>query len=139
MKGQALVLRTDGASRGNPGHAGIGAVIEAEGSGDRLEFCAYIGRATNNVAEYRALLLGLDEVEKLAPASLTVLSDSELLVRQLSGEYKVKSANLKPLFLDACRRLRRIPGVRILHVRREENERADRLANRAIDAHCQDV
>ncbi len=139
MRGGELRLRTDGASRGNPGHAGIGAVLESAETGEALEFSAYIGQTTNNVAEYRALLLGLDEAEKLSPSSLTVLSDSELMVRQLSGEYKVKSPNLRPLFLDACRRLRRFPGVRILHVGREENARADRLANRAIDAHFQDV
>jgi ribonuclease HI len=139
MKGRSLRLRTDGASRGNPGHAGVGAVIESEGTAESLEFSAYIGETTNNVAEYRALLLGLDEAEKLAPSALTVLSDSELLVKQLNGEYKVKSANLKPLFLEASRRLQRLPAVRILHVKREENERADRLANRAIDAHLQDV
>ena len=139
MKGKSLTLRTDGASRGNPGPAGIGAVIEVDGTGERIELCAYIGEATNNVAEYRALLLALAEAEKLSPASLTVRSDSELLVRQLNGEYKVKSSLLKPLFLDAVRRLRRFPSARILHVRREENAKADLLANRAIDAHFKNV
>ena len=139
MRGGALLLRTDGASRGNPGHAGIGAVLEESGTGETLEFGAYIGETTNNVAEYRALLLGLEEAERLAPASLTVLSDSELMVRQLTGAYKVKSPKLRPLYLEACRRLRHFNGVRILHVGREENARADRLANRAIDAHFQDA
>jgi ribonuclease HI len=139
MKGKNLTLRTDGASRGNPGPAGIGAVIEADGTGEQIELCAYIGETTNNVAEYRALLLALTEAEKLSPASLTVRSDSELLVRQLNGEYKVKSARLKPLFLEAVRRLRRFPSARILHVGREENKKADLLANRAIDAHFKNV
>jgi ribonuclease HI len=139
MKGKKLTLRTDGASRGNPGPAGIGAVIEADGTGEQIELCAYIGETTNNVAEYRALLLALTEAEKLSPASLTVRSDSELLVRQLNGEYKVKSARLKPLFLEAVRRLRRFPSARILHVGREENKKADLLANRAIDAHFKNV
>ena len=139
MSGKSLTLRTDGASRGNPGPAGIGAVIEVDGTGEQVELCAYIGEATNNVAEYRALLLALAEAEKLSPASLTVRSDSELLVRQLNGEYKVKSSLLKPLFLDAVRRLRRFPSARILHVRREENAKADLLANRAIDAHFKNV
>jgi ribonuclease HI len=139
MKGKPLTLRTDGASRGNPGPAGIGAVIEADGTGEQIELCAYIGETTNNVAEYRALLLALAEAEKLSPASITVRSDSELLVRQLKGEYKVKSARLKPLFREAVRRLRRFPSARILHVGREENKKADLLANRAIDAHFKNV
>ncbi|MBI5420233.1 MAG: ribonuclease HI family protein [Deltaproteobacteria bacterium] len=139
MKGKPLLLRTDGASRGNPGPAGIGVVIEAEGTGERTELCDYIGETTNNVAEYRALILALTEAEKLSPSSVTVLSDSELLVRQLNGEYRVKSANLKPLFLEAVRLLRRLPGARILHVDREENHEADLLANRAIDEHFKNV
>ena len=139
MKGHSLTLRTDGASRGNPGPAGIGAVIESDGTGLKVELCAYIGETTNNVAEYRALLLALDEAEKHSPASITVRSDSELLVRQLNGLYKVKSPHLKPLYLDAVRRLRRFPEARILHVGREENTEADLLANRAIDAHFKKV
>lgn len=139
MKGRALTLRTDGASRGNPGPAGIGVVIETDGVADRLEFCEYIGETTNNVAEYRALLLALDEAEKLSPSSVTVRSDSELLVRQLNGIYKVKSKHLKPLVIEAARRLRRFPAARILHVGREENGMADLLANRAIDAHFKKV
>ncbi len=135
MSGRGISIRTDGASRGNPGPAGIGVVIEPEGGGPPLEFGAYIGETTNNVAEYKALLLGLGEAEKLSPDAVTVLSDSELMVRQLNGEYKVKSAHLRPLFLEAVRRLRRFPSVRIRHVGREENGRADLLANRAIDAH----
>ncbi len=139
MKGKAVTLRTDGASRGNPGPAGIGVVIEADGEPGRLEFFEYIGETTNNVAEYRALLRGLSEAEKIGAAALTVRSDSELLVRQLNGEYKVKAGHLKPLFLDAVRRLRRFPAARILHVGREENAAADFLANRAIDDHFQKV
>jgi ribonuclease HI len=139
VKGRPLILRTDGASRGNPGPAGIGVTIEAEGTADSAEYCAYIGETTNNVAEYRALLLALEEAEKLSPPSITVRSDSELLVRQLNGVYKVKSAHLKPLFLEAVRRLRRFPEARILHVGREENIKADLLANRAIDAHFRKV
>ncbi|HEU5359567.1 MAG TPA: ribonuclease HI family protein [Candidatus Deferrimicrobiaceae bacterium] len=136
-EGRAVTVRTDGASRGNPGPAGIGVVLEVEGDPDRIERFEYIGETTNNVAEYRALLLALSEAEKLAPSSLTILSDSELLVRQLNGEYRVKSDLLKPLYREACLRLRRFPGARILHVERGENQAADRLANRAIDAHFQ--
>ncbi len=139
MRGKPVTLRTDGASRGNPGPAGIGVVLEAEGGAGRLEFFEYIGETTNNVAEYRALLRGLSEAEKVAPASLTVKCDSELLVRQLNGQYKVKAGHLRPLFLDAVRRLRAFPAARILHVGREENAAADLLANRAIDDHFQKV
>ncbi len=135
MKGRAVTVRTDGASRGNPGPAGIGVVVEVEGEFPPVEHCAYIGEATNNVAEYRALLLALAEAEKLSPSSLTVLSDSELLVRQLTGEYRVRSDLLKPLHEEVRRRLRGFPGTRILHVGRGENRDADRLANRAIDDH----
>lgn len=135
MREKGVTARTDGASRGNPGPAGIGVVLEVDGDSRPIECSEYIGEATNNVAEYRALLLALSEAEKLSPSSLTILSDSELLVRQLNGEYRVKSDLLKPLYQEACRRLRGFPGARILHVEREENQAADRLANRAIDDH----
>ncbi len=131
----AVTVRVDGASRGNPGPAGIGAVLEFGDGRDPVEMNAYIGETTNNVAEYRALLLALEEAGRHAPGSLTVYSDSELLVRQLKGEYKVKAEHLRPLYQEACRRLRAFPTVRILHVGREENRRADLLANRAIDQH----
>lgn len=130
-----MTLRTDGAARGNPGPAGIGVVLESEPGEPVVEVAAYIGETTNNVAEYRALLRGLEEAEKVAPRSLTVLCDSELLVRQLNGLYKVRADHLKPLFAEASRRLRAFPRARIMHVGRQENSRADRLANRAIDEH----
>ena len=137
MKGKPVTVRTDGASRGNPGPSGIGVVLEMEGASHRIERFEYIGEATNTVAEYRALLLALAEAEKISPSSLTIFSDSELIVRQLAGEYRVKSDLLRPLHREACRRLRGFPGVRILHVERGENRHADRLANRAIDDHFQ--
>lgn len=128
-----MILRTDGACRGNPGPAGIGVVLEVEGEGTSLEFFEYIGETTNNVAEYRALLKGLEEAEKLSPSRLTVYSDSELMVRHLSGAYKVKSEGLRPLYLEAVARLKRFPSAKVLHVMREENRKADLLANRGID------
>ncbi len=139
MKGRALTLWTDGASRGNPGPAGIGVLIRAEGDDGVLEIGEYIGETTNNVAEYRALLRGLAEAERLLPASVTVRSDSELLVRQMDGRYRVRAPHLVPLHEEAARRLRRLPGARILHVGRGENAAADLLANRAIDDHFQKV
>jgi ribonuclease HI len=95
----AVTVRVDGASRGNPGPAGIGAVIEFLDGRAPVEVCAYIGETTNNVAEYRALLLALEEAGRHRPEHLTVYSDSELLVRQLKGQYKVKAEHLRPLFL----------------------------------------
>jgi ribonuclease HI len=133
MSGPRLTINSDGASRGNPGPAGVGVSIRVDGEAEAREFYAYIGETTNNVAEYKALLLGLGEAEKLGAASVTVLADSELLVRQLNGQYKVKAEGLRPLFLEASRRLRGFPSVRVAHVRREENKDADRLANKAID------
>ena len=137
MSGGAVTVRVDGASRGNPGPAGVGAVVEFGDGRPPLELCEYIGETTNNVAEYRALLLALDEAFRHAPSdALTVYSDSELLVRQLNGVYKVKADHLRPLYAEAWRRLRAFPAVRILHVGREENRKADLLANLAIDRHC---
>lgn len=130
-----ITVRVDGASRGNPGPSGAGAVVEFGDGRAPTELCSYLGETTNNVAEYRALLLALEEAVRHAVSSLTVHSDSELLVRQLRGEYKVKAEHLRPLHAEACRRLRVFPMVRILHVPREENRRADSLANLAIDQH----
>ena len=128
-----VTVRVDGASRGNPGPSGAGAVVEfADGRASR-ELCEYLGETTNNVAEYRALLLALEEAARHEVSFLTVRSDSELLVRQLRGEYKVRAEHLRPLHAEACRRLRVFPAVRILHVPREENRKADSLANLAID------
>ena len=135
MKGGGITVRVDGASRGNPGPAGIGAVVEFEDGTPSRELSAYIGETTNNVAEYRALLMALEEAGRHEAQSITVYSDSELLVRQLNGEYKVKAAHLRPLHLEVRQRLRAFPSARIMHVVREENRRADLLANLAIDSH----
>ena len=130
-----ITVRVDGASRGNPGPSGAGAVVEFGDGRAPRELCSYLGETTNNVAEYSALLLALEEAARHAVSSITVRSDSELLVRQLRGEYKVRAEHLRPLHTEACRRLRVFPAVRILHVPREENRRADSLANLAIDQH----
>ena len=135
--GASVTVRVDGASRGNPGHAGIGAVVEFDDGRPQVELCSYIGETTNNVAEYRALLLALEEAFRLAPFSrLTVYSDSELLVRQINGQYKVKAEHLRPLYTEALRRLRAFSSVQVVHIAREENQKADLLANMAIDRHC---
>ena len=121
----------DGASRGNPGDAGFGVLFEAE-EGEE-EILGYLGRTTNNVAEYAGLLAALARGSRAGLDRLTVLSDSELLVRQMEGSYRVKAPHLVPYFLAALKLRRAIPRFSIRHVRRGENSRADGLANRAID------
>jgi probable phosphoglycerate mutase len=127
-------LWTDGGARGNPGPAAYAFVLEAE-DGTVLDARGEaIGIATNNVAEYRALVAGLERAVEAGVAQLTVISDSELVVRQMRGEYRVKNRGLQPLFLEASRLARRIGTVTYEAVRREHNELADRLVNEALDA-----
>jgi ribonuclease HI len=128
------VLYTDGGARGNPGPAAFGFVLEAE-DGDLLaaEGVA-IGSATNNVAEYSGLVAGLTRALELEVDDLEVRSDSELMVKQMRGEYKVKNEALRALNLQAARVARLVGEVRYVHVRREKNELADRLVNEALDA-----
>ena len=126
-----LTLFIDGASRGNPGPAGIG--IRIEEAGELLaEHCEYIGCTTNNVAEYRALIKGLEIAAWFKANRVTVFSDSELVVRQMNGTYKVKSGGLLPLYQNAQTQSRIFDGFQIKHVRREQNREADQLANRGI-------
>ena len=127
-------LWTDGGSRGNPGPAAYAFVLEAE-DGTVLEARGEaIGVATNNVAEYAALVAGLGQALEHGVTELDVRSDSELMVKQMRGEYRVKNKDLQALFLDASQSARRIGGVSFTHVRREHNELADRLVNEALDA-----
>ena len=127
------LLMVDGAARGNPGEAGCGAVICDESGIVVKELSRYLGRATNNVAEYEGLLLGLEELIALGRKRIRVQSDSQLLVRQLNGEYRVKDEKLKLLFQRAMTLLRQFDTVDIRHVPREQNKLADRLANQGID------
>ena len=122
----------DGGARGNPGPAGIGVLLEAEG-GEREEFYGYLGSATNNVAEYAALLVLLSLSAARHAAALIVRSDSELLVRQMLGAYRVRNPRLMILHAAARKLMARIGRVEFRHVPREENRDADRLANRAMD------
>jgi ribonuclease HI len=128
-----LVVNVDGGARGNPGPAAIGAVVQS--GGEVLEECGErIGRATNNVAEYRALLLGIERATELGASELELVGDSELIVRQVKGEYKVKDATLRELHAEVKRALRPFEGRwSIRHVRREHNAEADRLVNAALD------
>jgi ribonuclease HI len=128
-----FVLRTDGGARGNPGPAASAFVLESP-SGDVVS-CGgrFLGTTTNNVAEYEALLWGLRVAVQQNARPLTVYSDSELMVRQLEGRYRVKNEGLKPLYDEARRLIARVGDVRVVHVRREDNKEADRLCNEAMD------
>ena len=127
-------LWTDGGARGNPGPAAFAYVLEAE-DGTVLDARGEaIGVATNNVAEYSALVAGLARAVAAGVSELEVRSDSELMVKQMRGEYRVKNRDLQSLFLDASRAARRIGRITYTHVRREHNELADRLVNEALDA-----
>ena len=127
------MVHVDGGARGNPGPAAAAAVASEPGGEVLAERSAYIGEATNNVAEYRALLLGLELARELGAREVEVVNDSELVARQIGGEYKVKNAALKPLFLEAMRELREFERWAVRPVRRESNERADELVNEALD------
>jgi ribonuclease HI len=137
QRGLQLVIHIDGAARGNPGPAGIGVMLEAGDGPLRRAFWQYIGQATNNVAEYKALLFALREARKLQPAVVTIRSDSELLVRQVQGRYRVKSPRLAALYAQALTLIHQLSAVNcqfsVEHIGRELNRQADALANRAID------
>lgn len=122
----------DGGARGNPGEAGCGIVLELT-DGRREEHSLFIGVATNNVAEYAALLAALERAAALGVRELAVRADSELLVRQMLGEYRVKARHLQPLWLRAQQLARSLDRFAIDHVERRANRAADRLANRAMD------
>ena len=127
------VLWTDGGARGNPGPAGAGAILKAPDGTVLAAESHYLGHTTNNVAEYRALLLGLERALALGVRRIEVRADSELLIKQLLGEYRVKNEGLKPLFAEAKAFLARFDSYVLTHVRRELNAEADQLANDGID------
>jgi ribonuclease HI len=128
-----IVVNVDGGARGNPGPAAVAAVATTPDGDELAERKLYIGEATNNVAEYRALLLGLELARDLGAEEVEVINDSELIARQIGGEYKVKHAGLKPLFSQAMRELRGFDSWAVRPVRREQNSRADELVNEALD------
>ena len=128
-----VVLYTDGASRGNPGPASIGAVLYDEEDAIVVTVSEEIGTATNNVAEYSAVIAGLEVAAQLGADEVELRSDSLLLVRQISGEYRVKAAGLKPLHARVRALLSEFASVEVNHVPREQNEVADALANAALD------
>jgi ribonuclease HI len=129
-----LIIHVDGGARGNPGPAAIGAVVSTP-DGDVLdEASERIGETTNNVAEYRALLLGLERARALGATEVEVINDSELVARQLQGAYKVKHAGLRQLYDQAMEALERFERWSVRSVPREQNAHADRLVNAALDA-----
>jgi len=128
-----VVVHVDGGARGNPGPAAVAAVATDPDGNPVGERSAYIGEATNNVAEYRAVLLALELAHELGAKEIEVVNDSELVARQIGGEYKVKNAGLKPLFLETMRGLRDFDRWSVRNVRREQNVRADELVNEALD------
>lgn len=128
-----VIVNVDGGSRGNPGPAGIAAVA-TDPSGEVLaERSETIGEATNNVAEYRALLLGIEVAKELSPDEVEFVGDSKLIVEQVKGNWKVKQDHLRPLHTKVKDALRDLPKWSIRHVKRDENERADELLNEALD------
>lgn len=124
----------DGAARGNPGPAGAGVYVESERDRPVLEFWEPLGNTTNNVAEYRALLLALERAEEAGADSVEIRSDSRLLVEQMHGTFKMRAEHLKPLLAESILRAKRFRTFSITHIPREQNMKADRLANKGADA-----
>lgn len=132
MKINRVVINTDGASQGNPGPSAIGATIKDERGRLLASISRSIGRTTNNQAEYRAIIAALEKAVELGASQVEIRADSELVVKQLNGRYKVKKATLRPLYLKASRLLGRFQGVTITSIPRAQNKEADALANKAL-------
>ena len=133
---QKILIYIDGGSRGNPGPAGCAAVLKTADDGQTvLEEARFLGRATNNVAEYQGLLLGLSLAATLKAEEIEIRSDSELLVRQMMGQYRVKNPALQDLFAEAQDALAPFKSVEVRHIRRELNTEADKLVNDTLDQH----
>ena len=130
---ETLHLHVDGACRGNPGEAGFGVYAATPEGEEVASLYGYIGQATNNIAEYRALIHALSFARERGVRAVRVFSDSELVVRQMKGQYRVKHPDLIPLHGEAVTLLKGFESVSLSHVRREANRDADRLANRALD------
>ena len=131
-----IVIEVDGASRGNPGASACGIVLRIEGGQER-EVGLYLGNTTNNVAEYLAVIAGLQLAREEGAREIRLQTDSELLVKQLSGAYRVRAEHLRPLYQKAMRLLGQFDKTHVTHVPRQNNRRADRLANLALDTASQ--
>ncbi|HEV7300753.1 MAG TPA: ribonuclease HI family protein [Tepidisphaeraceae bacterium] len=130
---ETLTLEFDGGSRGNPGPAGIGVVVRAEDGTAIVTLGRFIGRATNNVAEYRALITAMQEAQKLGATAVKITGDSELIIKQMTGVYRVKSPDMRVLFDEAQQVIRQFKSAKFHHNLRHKNELADKLANLAMD------
>ena len=133
MKIKRVIIFADGASQGNPGLAAIGAIIKDEQGRVITAISQGIGRATNNQAEYRAIIAALENAIKLGTSQVDMRSDSELVVRQINGSYRVKNAALKPLYLKVKQLQSQLAGFTITHIPREQNTEADSLASMALE------
>lgn len=133
MKSKKIFIYADGGARGNPGPAGIGVVISDATKKKIKELYKYIGEATNNIAEYSALIAGLEEASNLGATDIVICLDSELVVKQMNGEYKVKDACIRVLFEKALGILKSFSSFEIRHIERDKNKDADRLVNKAIN------
>jgi len=127
-----LVIHTDGASRGNPGRAAIGAILRDEKGALGATISKSIGKTTNNQAEYRAVIAALEKAASLGVENVELNSDSELIVRQIKGQYRVKKDTLRPLYENVMQLKSRFASFKIKHVPRERNKEADKLANAAL-------
>jgi ribonuclease HI len=132
-KQKKLIIYTDGGARGNPGPAGIGCVIYDADKNIVAKVSEYIGETTNNQAEYRAVIAALEKIRSFAPEELEFFLDSELVVKQLNREYKVKNKELAPLFVKIYNECMKYKKTSFKHIRRELNSAADALANEAMD------
>ncbi len=130
---ETVTLEFDGGSRGNPGPAGVGVVVRAADGTALVTLGRFIGRATNNVAEYRALITALEEAKKLGAKKIMIRGDSELIIKQMRGEYRVKHPDLRELYDEAQHLLHQFNEAKIEHNLRHKNETADKLANLAMD------
>ncbi len=130
---EVFTLEFDGGSRGNPGPAGIGVVVRAADGTPVVTLGRAIGRATNNVAEYRALIAAMEKALELGAKRIIIRGDSELIIKQMRGEYRVKNADLRELYTEAQRLYRQFTQAKIEHNLRHKNELADKLANLAMD------
>jgi ribonuclease HI len=135
-----LIIQTDGGARNNPGHAGIGAVFINPATGDNIRLLSkYIGKTTNNIAEYVAMIESLRTAKSMSFKKLKIQSDSELVVKQMKGEYKVKDDNLKILHQEVKKLVKEFDFVIFEHIRREKNKEADSLVNESIDTYLNEL
>jgi ribonuclease HI len=133
VRPERVRIYSDGAARGNPGPAGAGAVVTDTHGVTLARLGKFLGRQTNNHAEYMGLIIGLEAARERGAREVEIFADSQLLIRQLEGRYKMKSETLRPLFLEAQQLLKSFSRVKLMHIPREENGAADEMSNRAID------